>query len=389
MSQKTFHQRNLNLVLQQVINHPLISRIDIAHRLNMNKSSITNLFNELKGKNLLIEVGSGNSTKNGGRRPTLLRINKDYGFVITFQLFFKHLYMMANSLNGQIINYKEIKTGLDIKEILTLIDEQINNMIKIIKIPFLGICFSINGIVYHNKILKSPFLDMKNVDLFKRYSQKYKVPVVLENEANLIAIYKRDFSKNKTLKNIICISIHRGIGSGIIVNHQLYHGKKGFSGQIGQLIRFVPPKEKTNPQLDNMENNFSEEAILDHIKTQKKLKNLNLKKVVKLFKQNDPVVIKELNNFTNIMTNIIFDVNKTFAPDKFFLDSTLMRSLPKAYRKIKTSLNAMDKNINISLINSNKTALLGGYSLIFHHILKLDAFKLRFSKPKTSFISHK
>ena len=120
------HKRNLNLVLQQIFNNSIISRIDISHTLNLNKSTVSALYNELDKKGLLQEVGSGQSTNVGGRKPVLVKINEQYGYTISFDLGFRHLHVMGNYLNGEVFYYQRIELGSrDIQKILGMIDHQI------------------------------------------------------------------------------------------------------------------------------------------------------------------------------------------------------------------------------------------------------------------------
>ena len=58
--------------------------------------------------------------------------------------------------------------------------------------------------------------------------------MILENEANLAAVFERDFGQAETAKDIVTISIHRGIGAGVIANGRLYRGWHGMAGEIGR-----------------------------------------------------------------------------------------------------------------------------------------------------------
>ena len=62
---------NERRVLKQIFNNHNISRTQISKNLEINKATISNILNALKKKSLVIEVGEGNSTKSGGRKPKL------------------------------------------------------------------------------------------------------------------------------------------------------------------------------------------------------------------------------------------------------------------------------------------------------------------------------
>ena len=72
---------NRQLVLQQLFNHPATTRVDIARELKINKSTVSAIYNELNDEGFIEELGQGESTNRGGRKPNLVCLNKRYGFV--------------------------------------------------------------------------------------------------------------------------------------------------------------------------------------------------------------------------------------------------------------------------------------------------------------------
>lgn len=76
ISRTQLRNRNLKLVLQQIINHPATSRIAISHELNLNKSTISSLYNSLSADHFIEELGEGAASNVGGRKPIMARLNK-------------------------------------------------------------------------------------------------------------------------------------------------------------------------------------------------------------------------------------------------------------------------------------------------------------------------
>ena len=90
--------------------------------------------------------------------------------------------------------------------------------------------------MFNNKIIDSPFLALQGIDLEEYFSKELNVPVVLENEANLSAVFKQDFGTNQETRDLLTIGIHRGSGVGIIAGHSLYRGYRGMAGEIGRSL---------------------------------------------------------------------------------------------------------------------------------------------------------
>lgn len=380
---ESFHQGNLRLVLQQVINNAPISRIEIARNLGMNKSSITTLYNEVDEMGYLKEIGSGEASKMGGRKPTLVTINDKYGYTVSVDLGYRHLHIMSNLLNGESIGYGRIE--IDSRNILDIIDI-INKQIQTIDADMdtenglLGIAFSIHGVVYENQISKSPFWDVKDVDLKQIFEDKYQVPVILENEANLSAVYERDFNAAQNEKNILSVSIHKGIGAGIILNRHLYHGFKGAAGEIGSSLMFTDIDEQNQYNFDKVENYCSEDAIIENIQHQKNITGLDREGLEKLLRDGDKDAQRVIDLFIAAISRVIYNASVSFSPEKIFINSKLMEDIPDIFTAIQTTTKSLDMVPELYLTKrSNYATLLGACSMITHHVLGLDDYNLVFS----------
>jgi len=64
-------------------------------------------------------------------------------------------------------------------------------------------------------------------------SEHFKVPVVLDNDANLAALSEWTVGAGKGHQHLIYLTISTGIGSGIIIAGQLLHGEQGLAPELG------------------------------------------------------------------------------------------------------------------------------------------------------------
>jgi len=181
MNRNQLHDQNLSFVLQQIFNNHPTSRIEISHQLNLNKSTISSLYNTLMAAGYLTELGLGEASTAGGRKPTLVEINRDYGYTLTFDLGFRHLHALVTFLDGHVWKYDRIETkGQSIQEMITTMRDYLDNLNQenTTSHGLLGICFSIHGIVMDNQVQTSPFIEMAGIDLEQVFGEAYQVPVV-------------------------------------------------------------------------------------------------------------------------------------------------------------------------------------------------------------------
>jgi len=76
----------------------------------------------------------------------------------------------------------------------------------------------------------------KSVPLGKILKKAFKVPVILENDANAAALAEFYFGAARGTKDCIYLTVSTGIGGGIIIDGKLYVGSNGTAGEIGHTI---------------------------------------------------------------------------------------------------------------------------------------------------------
>ena len=74
------------------------------------------------------------------------------------------------------------------------------------------------------------------VDLQALVHQHLDVPVVVSNDANAAAYGELVYGGAKGMKNFITFTLGTGVGSGIVIDGKLVHGKTGNAGELGHAI---------------------------------------------------------------------------------------------------------------------------------------------------------
>ena len=87
------------------------------------------------------------------------------------------------------------------------------------------------GIVYDVQNIPS----WKEVALKKRMEEKYKVPVIVNNDANCYALGEFYYGKGRGRHSMIGLTIGTGLGAGIIIHNKLYAGANCGAGEFGMV----------------------------------------------------------------------------------------------------------------------------------------------------------
>jgi len=120
-----------------------------------------------------------------------------------------------------------------IDELYTELSKLIENVGGIGRIKGIGVGAP-NGNYYTGTIEYAPNLPWKGIiPLARMMEDKFKIPVVLTNDANAAAIGEMMYGAAQGMKDFIMITLGTGVGSGIVANGKLVYGHDGFAGELG------------------------------------------------------------------------------------------------------------------------------------------------------------
>ncbi|WP_415363817.1 ROK family protein [Mammaliicoccus lentus] len=369
---------NEKLVLKEIFNHQNISRTEISKNLGINKATISSILNKLKSKSLVREVGEGDSTKSGGRKPILLKVNHLYGYFISLDLTYSSVEVMYNYFDGNVIQHESYKLPNDnVSSILDILKEHVDVREKHNTIHgLLGMSVSIHGVVDNDQnVIYLPFHKTDGVSITEMLKEFAQVPVMIENEANLSALYERNFKHSLSINNLIALSIHKGIGAGLIINNKLYRGANGEAGEIGKtLVSKVSNNVETYHKIEDI---FSQEALLQNLSHQLG-ETLTLSKLIQYYKERNSVVVQEMEQFINKIAILIHNLNTQFNPNAFYVNCPLINEMPEILEEIKEQFKQYSRNeIQIKLNSNVKYAtLLGGTLAIIQKVLQIEDIQL-------------
>jgi len=143
---------------------------------------------------------------------------------------------------GNVLFSSEMSTKKH-KVLDTYIDDLYNNLKPLIekaggvgRIKGIGVGAP-NGNYYTGTVEYAPNLPWKGIlPLAKLVQDKFKLPVVLTNDANAAAIGEMMYGAAQGMKDFIMITLGTGVGSGIVANGHLIYGHDGFAGELGHTI---------------------------------------------------------------------------------------------------------------------------------------------------------
>ena len=74
-----------------------------------------------------------------------------------------------------------------------------------------------------------------NVPIVELFQEKYGIPTAIQNDANASALAEWLMGAGKGTQNMIFLTFGTGMGSGLILNGQLYAGTNDLGGEVGHI----------------------------------------------------------------------------------------------------------------------------------------------------------
>ncbi|WP_042352431.1 ROK family transcriptional regulator [Bacillus massiliigorillae] len=267
---------NKSIVLNTIQQCSPISRAQIAKDTNLNKATVSTMVTELLNESLVYEIGQGQSS--GGRKPVMLYFNNKAGYSIGIDLGVNYILAILTDLRGEII--EEYTETLHSREFHTVLQSILHLIEKLIleapASPYgiVGIGLGIPGFVdTKGQILQASGLEWKHVDLIPYIEDKFNIPITIENEANAGALGEKIYGLGNKATNLIYISIGMGIGTGIIINNNLYKGSTGIAAEMGHMTIELKGKKCFCGNRGCWELYASEYALIEEAQKLKGFKN--------------------------------------------------------------------------------------------------------------------
>lgn len=242
--------RNINrqIVLSYVRDREPISRAEIARETELQRSTVSSIVNSLVEEGFVEEVGAGESS--GGRKPTMLKLRTDEAVAVGVDITPTVINIATANLAGDVIHLETFPTAPDRARTFRKIVERLSVIKAKLKNPDVKIGVSVPGVVDETSgvVTYVPFFHWKNWQLRDELKEATGLPVIIDNDANAVALADLWFGMPEThnIKNFASLLVAEGIGTGIIFDGQIYRGNKGAAGEFGHMILGGAVNENNN-----------------------------------------------------------------------------------------------------------------------------------------------
>lgn len=242
-SNRALRDINEIVVLNIIRERQPISRIAIAEIAGLEPGTVTRMLQRFDTEGLISEVGSGPSTPAGGRKPRYVTLNPIKHCAIGVDIGARETLLALSDFNGQVQDFRRISNTKDATATLSAVAAEILSLTRRVNsygqfggvgVGLIGLIDPKDGVILEGENLGWP----EPIEVGKILRSKVAdVPFYFENAARLSAMGEIWFgsSRRSGARDLVFLSIDEGIGTGIIIDGQLYRGYRSGAGEFGHI----------------------------------------------------------------------------------------------------------------------------------------------------------
>lgn len=321
-------QLNYSIVYRLIDQYGPISRIQLAQKSQLAPASITKIIRLFLESGLITEIEQQVST--GGRRAVSLVVNHDAFQVIGVRLGRSTITLGLYDLGAKCLNEESFELKYtDQISLEGILFEKLHLFIKRFKRLIhnnLAIAVTLPGLIT-NVVHYLPHLSVSEWHLAERVSEVFKCPAFIGHNIRSQALAEHYFGGAKESQDSILVSVHHGVGAGIILDGNILLGKKGNLGEIGHLqidplgelchcgnfgcLETVVSNDKIRLQVMNLLSKGFESSLT--------IDDCGIDSICKAANQGDRLAISVLQRSSELLGKAIAIIVNLFNPEKILI----------------------------------------------------------------------
>lgn len=379
---------NRIVILQTILGQGKISRTELSKATGLNKATISVQVADLLADNLICETAH-EQPSGIGRRPIMLSINSEEGFVLGIDFDYREIQFAVSDLQGHAVetNFILLETT-NYNEIVQILIKHIKHFQSKYSNSHFGMTHAIIGI--HGTVNKDetiyfiPKYQWRNKDLKRDLQQELDIVITIENNANLSSYAEKVYQYPES-SNLLTIILSSGIGSGTIIDGQVQKGYHGYAGEMGHMIIHPGGKSCRCGNFGCWELYASEPNLLTELTEKLNRPSLTYEDIKKLLNERNPIVCRQIEEFIMYLSIGLNNVINLYNPEVIVLNSDILKLYPNVIEEIKRNIKSSVSQYREILMSQlgKKACVMGACALAIERFLEIP--ELILSRPMENY----
>jgi len=235
-------KKNILSLLSLIKKRKTLTKSEMASLTGLTIVTVNNTINDLLAKNIIVEDGS--AVSNGGRKAAIYKLNNSGQYIVGVNIAVQRLAVSIFDFELNIVKSHTAFCEVDlmsIDECIFTIRETVNTLLdeaKIEKASVMGVGVVVPGPVNYDCGLIYSLPNLKkwnNIPLKEILENELALPVYVENDNNSSALLLKWSGVLRPNTTCVYLCTTEGIGSGMLINGEIYRGNRGASGEFGHI----------------------------------------------------------------------------------------------------------------------------------------------------------
>lgn len=210
----------------------------------------------------------------------------------------------------------------------------------------------------------------KHVPLAKILRQKFKLPVFVDNDVNLMTLGEWRWGAGQGVANMVCLTLGTGVGGGLMIDGALYRGLGFSAGEIGHI-----PLSEAGPRCNCggrgcLEKYIGNQALLMRARQIFRRKGLTLEAVTKMAEEKNALALKFWETAGKFLGLALTGVVNVLNPERIVVGGGIAQAHPCLLKTAEKTIRARALQIPGQMVRlgkahlGNDAAVLGAQVLV-------------------------
>ena len=229
-------------VLDRIRRFEPISRTEIVEQSGLSRGTVSAIVADLVEEELVREAAAdARETASRGRPRILLRMNPNAAFVVGVKISMHQLSitvtnLRADSLAALILPIRSKRLGAE--AVAAVLEDGVRAAVAKAGLQLSdirGVGVGLPGFIDAGAGIAhwSPILGAEQVPFARMMQQRLGPPVVIQNDANLVAMAERWFGHGQDVDDFVVVTLEAGVGMGLYLGGELRPGVHGLGSEFG------------------------------------------------------------------------------------------------------------------------------------------------------------
>ena len=235
---------NVRVILLRLLRDGQDSRVELARKLSLSNTTITNITTELLHQGIIaeesLEAESEDIQRPVGRPRVMLRLVATARYAVGVHIGVGNLRVAITDLFANILHnqFGEFDLTAPAEAVLEQIAQMVEGIIESSGIDrrlLLGVGVGASGLVNYDAGINvlAPRLGWENIPIRQILEDRLGLQITVDNNVRAMALAEAFYGAGRGVETVVFIYGRIGVGSGIVVDGRVFRGSSAGAGEIG------------------------------------------------------------------------------------------------------------------------------------------------------------